>query len=442
MSKYVIIGNSSAAIGCIEGIRKTDTEGSITLIASEPHHCYGRPLISYYLEGKTDAEHMKYRPDSFYADNGVETMLGENVTGIDPITKTVTLQNGNSLRYDKLLVATGSSPRVFPAPGMDSVEHKTSFMTLNDMKYLEKHADQRSRILIVGAGLIGLKCAEGLKNRVLSVTVVEFMKQILPSALTPKAAARVQAQMEANGIHFYINNAVGEYKKAPPASADSVTLRDGSEVSALLANAESKYPDNTYTAVLKDGTEIPFDILVLATGVTPNTALVKDAGGTVNRGIVVDADSRTSLPDIYAAGDCTESVDVTTGETKIMALLPNAYHQGEAAGRHMAGAAAPFEEALPLNAVGFFGMHILSAGSYTQDILLEEDTNEYYRVFYGEGDKLTGFILIDKYARAGIYTDILRHGTPITEALLKEPGLLPFSRECRDEILTQKGGKN
>ena len=162
--KYVIIGNSAAAVGCVEGIRQIDKESPITLIASEPHHTYSRPLISYLLYGHTDEQRMKYRPDSFYADNGVETMLGETVTAIDPKGKTVTLESGKVVSYDKLMVATGSRPFVPPIEGLDKVEKKFSFMTLDDAHALDAALNKDSRVLIMGAGLIGLKCAEGLSD--------------------------------------------------------------------------------------------------------------------------------------------------------------------------------------------------------------------------------------------------------------------------------------
>ena len=120
--RYVIIGNSTAAVGCVEGIRKADREGEIVLIASEPHHTYARPLISYLLLGRTDEEHMKYRPDSFYEENGVQAHLGTTVERVDAETKTVYTNKGDAIAYDKLLLATGSRPFVPPMEGLETVE--------------------------------------------------------------------------------------------------------------------------------------------------------------------------------------------------------------------------------------------------------------------------------------------------------------------------------
>ena len=151
MAKYVIIGNSTAAIGCVEGIRSKDKDGEIVLIASENHHTYARPLISYLLQGKTDEERMKYRPDSFYEENHVTAKLGETVTKLDPEKKTVTLKSGEEIPYEKLLVATGSTPFVPPMEGLDTVPEKFTFMSLDDAHALESVLTKDSRVLIIGA---------------------------------------------------------------------------------------------------------------------------------------------------------------------------------------------------------------------------------------------------------------------------------------------------
>ena len=160
MAKYVIIGNSAAGIGCVEGIRSVDREGDILLIAAEPHHTYGRPLISYLLEGKTDETRMKYRPDSFYAENGVETRLGVRAVRLDPSGKTVELEDGAKVPYTQLLVATGSVPFVPPMDGLETVEKRFSFMTLDDAKAL--------RVPEVGSGRtqIYIDAIEKAKKRI------------------------------------------------------------------------------------------------------------------------------------------------------------------------------------------------------------------------------------------------------------------------------------
>ena len=399
MSKYVIIGNSAGGIGCVEGIRSIDKDGEITLIASEPHHTYSRPLISYLLYGKTDEQRMKYRPDSFYKDNKVKKMLGKTVVSIDKKEKKVLLSDGKEVPYEKLLVATGSVPFVPPMDGLDKVKKKFSFMTLDDAHKLEKAITSQSKVLIVGAGLIGLKCAEGINDKVESITVVDLADRILPSILDSDGSEVVRKHIESQGVKFYLSDSVKKFEKN--------------------------------RATLVSGTEIDFDILVLAVGVRPCVSLIKDIGGKVNRGIVTDNKCRTSIKDIYAAGDCTD---------KVMALLPNAYMQGETAGINMAGGDASYDNAIPMNAIGFFGLHIITAGTYEGESYVCADDSNYKKLFY-KSNRLKGYIMIGDVKRAGIYTSLIKKRTPLSSIdfdLIKEkPQLMAFSRKSRKEFLAK-----
>ena len=202
MSKIVIIGNSAAAVGCVEGVRSVDKNSEIVLIASEKYHTYSRPLISYLLYGKTDEQRMKYRPDSFYSDNMVDTMLGKTAVSVDPKGHTVKLESGEVISYDKLMVATGSSPFVPPMKGLDKVEKKFTFMTLDDAHALDKAISAESRVLVIGAGLIGLKCVEGIADKVKEIAVVDMADRILPSVLDAEGAELVQKSIEKHGVKF------------------------------------------------------------------------------------------------------------------------------------------------------------------------------------------------------------------------------------------------
>ena len=181
-----------------------------------------------------------------------------------------------------------------------------------------------------------------------------------------------------------------------------------------------------------------FDILVVAVGVRPNVSLVRDAGGQAARGIVTDDTGLTTLPDVYAAGDCCESVDLTTGERRVLALLPNAYLQGECAGKNMAGLPARFDQAVAMNAMGLFGLHLITAGSCRGEALVQEDGGA-YKAFFVEDGLLKGYILVgDCLENAGVYTALIRERTPLSTVdfgLLRErPQFLAFSREKRREM--------
>ena len=178
----------------------------------------------------------------------------------------------------------------------------------------------------------------------------------------------------------------------------------------LLSDSAVKFEKNT--AFMKSGKTVEFDVLVLAVGVRANTAPVKEAGGEVNRGILVNDSMETSISGIYAAGDCTEGNDISLGARRVLAIMPNAYLQGQTAGVNMAGGKAVFNKAIPMNSIGFFGLHIMSAGTYDGEMTEEQENGSLKRFFVKDGF-LKGFILIGKTERAGIYTSLIREKTPL-----------------------------
>lgn len=390
MKQYVIIGNGVAAAGCIEGIRSRDKNGEITVVSEERHAVYCRPLISYYLEKKTDPARMRYRGADFYEQNGVRVLYGERAEEIDALQKTVRLKTGELLCYDSLCVAAGSSAFVPRFEGLETVENRFSFLTLDDAFALEKATGGNTRVLIVGAGLIGLKCAEGLRGRVKEITVCDLSDRVLSSILDAKRAAAVQRRLEDNGIRFFLQNSVKRFEGT--------------------------------AAVMLNGERILFDVLVLAVGVKPNKELIGAAGGAVNRGVCIDEKMQTSVPAVYAAGDCAEGTDASLGEKRVLAILPNAYMQGFTAGVNMAGGNAVFDRAIPMNAIGFFGLHIMTAGTYAGDVY-EETDEEGSKTFFIKDGFLKGFILIGKTERAGLYTSLIRERIPLDQidfALMKK----------------------
>ena len=381
MKQYVIIGNGVAAASCIEGIRSVDPDGAITVISEEKHPVYCRPLISYYLQGKTDLLRMRYRDEDFYARMGTRVLYGRKAIRIDARRKEVSLDDGTTVSYTTLCLAAGSSPFVPAFEGLESVAQKFSFLTLDDALALEQALRPESRVLIVGAGLIGLKCAEGLAGRVSGVTVCDLADRVLSSILDADSAAMMQEHLEAHGIRFY------------------------------LQDSAARFAENT--AYLNSGKEIPFDVLILAVGVRANTSLLKEIGGAVDRGILVDERMRTSVPDIYAAGDCAEGMDQSIGQPRVLAILPNAALQGHAAGVNMAGGTELFDKGIPMNSIGFFGLHAMTAGAYDGE-LYEERTVHTLKRLYTRDDRLRGFLLIGCNERAGIYTSLIREQIPLS----------------------------
>ena len=402
MRRYVIIGNGIAAAGCIEGIRETDGEGTITVISEEEHDVYCRPLISYYLEGKTDISRMRYRGENFYDEMGCEVLFNKKAVHIHNDRREVELDDGSLVPYDALCVAAGSSPFVPPFDGLEKVGKKYSFMTLDDALALEQGIGKDSRVFIIGAGLIGLKCAEGILGRVGSVAVCDLAGRVLSSILDDECAGMMQKHLERQGISF------------------------------LLSDSVVRFEENK--AYMKSGAEVDFDVLVLAVGVRPNTALIKEIGGEVGRGIAVDGRMQTSVDGIFAAGDCAEGLDISSGERRVLAILPNAYMQGHAAGVNMAGGCEVYDKAIPMNSIGFFGLHAMTAGAYTGE-MYEEKTETSLKRLFTENDVMKGFILIGCDERAGIYTSMIRERTPLSsvnfDILKKTATTTAFSPEIR-----------
>ena len=406
MKKYVIIGGGIAGVSCIEGIRSVDPDGEITLISAEPVSNYGRPLISYYLQGKTDIPRMSWRGEDFYARMGVRVLHAMEAERVDPEARRVILSTGETLGYDALCLCTGSHPFSPRFEGMETVEQRFFFTTLADALALEAAVTPETRVLIVGAGFIGLKCAEGLRDRAGSVTVCDLAAHAMNANLDGDASAILERHLEKNGLRLMLGN--------------TVTRFEGDK------------------AHMQNGETVDFDVLVIAIGVRPETTLCAGAGGKVNRGIPVNERMETALPGIWAAGDCTESLDVSCGEAGVLAVLPNASFQGRTAGKNMAGGEAVFDTGMKMNSIGFFGLHIMSAGTYT-DLIYSEVTETDCKKLFARDGVLTGYMIVGDVSRAGIYTALIRNKTPLEEldleALEHEPSLLPFGKVSRAKML-------
>lgn len=400
--RYVIVGGGSAAVSAIESLRRFDAEGSLTLLSRENEFPYGRPLISYLLEGKTDEARMRLRPLDFFERHHVDARLGLAAARIDPEERMVEAEDGSRFPYDRLLVATGSRPFVPDIPGLSAIPYHT-FMTLDDARALREAVSPNSRVLILGAGLIGMKCLEGVRGLCGEATVVDLANRVLPSILDEEAAETVRRHVEKQGVRFVLGESVTRFSPG--------------------------------LATLSGGETIPFDVLVVAVGVRPETRLLCDAGLDAERGVSVDEKGETALPGVFAAGDCAKCRDLSTGETRVLALLPGATMQGETCGAAMAGGSAPERVYVPMNAMGLFGLHMMTAGVLAGENHIVREAGGYKRLTT-QNDRLTGFILLgSSVERAGIYTALLRERTPLDsidfQLMLKKPQLMAFSQKDR-----------
>ncbi len=416
--KYVIIGASAAGLATAESIRKYDREGDVTVLTEEAYLPYSRPSISYYLKGKVKESDMPLRKSNYYKQKNINVVTDSKVTAVDTDKKFVKVGR-KAYPYDKLCFATGSVPFVPPMENVKGKDNALTFLDLKAAKEIKAMANSDTRAVVIGAGLIGLKAAEGLVKICKSVDVVELAPKVLPSILDDTAAKQVKKHLENNGIKIHLGNTV---EKA---------VSKGKQITSV---------------VLKDGKKLPCDLLVVAVGVRPKTDLAESTGLQVNRGIITDTQTmETSVKDIYAAGDCCVSVDMLDGSKRIIALWPNAVQQGRVAGAQMAGADETVGGTYSVNAIDFFGLRICTCGvinpqgdGYTQQV--KKDGDAYKRLVIKDG-MLMGYVLINCSQNAGIYTNLISNRVPLDTLqgnITDDPSIFMFDRDTR--ISKLRGG--
>lgn len=391
--QYVIVGNGVASIGAIEGIREHDSEGSIIVLSDEDIPSYGRPLISYYLAEKISYKGLPLRPDSFYEEHKATLRLNTRVAQIDAKNSAIITTDGESIPYDRLLLATGGSPFIPELPGVDGPGVYT-FTQKSDAEALMEALKDMKKVAVVGAGLIALKAAEALAERGLEVTLI--VRSRLMRAYLDEVSGRIVADhLEEMGLHFM-------------GGANPVEIiRD---------------MDGTVRMLKTDQGFLETDAVIMAAGVKPNMKLAESAGITVNQGIVADEALHTSVDGVFAAGDVAEARDMFTGEPVVMPIWPNAYHQGYYAGMNMAGADKPYSGTLNMNSITFYGLPTMSIGKanprepekYDIHSFIDEK-NHIYRKLVFEGNALVGCILIGDVDHAGFYSSFIRFRFPVDE---------------------------
>lgn len=423
-SHYLIIGNSAAATGAIEGIRAVDSTNPITLISREPHHVYSRPLISYFLAGCVEESRMWYRPPDFYEKNGVQALLGVEAKRIDVRGRHVLTSGGDSLTFDKLLIATGGRPVLPMGTACAGVEGIFSFTTLGDILeirgFMEKSAVRRAAV--IGGGLIGIKATEALISLGVKVTVVELADRILASVFDETASRLALEFMERAGVRVMCGT--------------------------TMAGIEDRRGKVT-GIVLESGTRIPCDMVIVAIGVVPDVSVLEGTSIAVDRGILVDSFMRTSAEEIYAAGDVAQTPDLLSGERRNIPIFPNAYRQGYVAGNNMAGRRRMYEGAMSMNAVDVFGLPVISVGitnprGKEYEIISRLDEKAFsYKKMVLRNDRIVGAIFAGEIDRAGIITGLIKEKIKVTgfkDLLLTESfGLISLPVDYRKYIVSGMG---
>ncbi len=328
----VIVGSGLAGTIAAKTLRELSPDVGIDLLGEERHPYYPRPNLIEYLAGRLPRERMFAFPEGWAGKQRIGLRPGATVARIVPGEKRIETSAGESIAYDALLLATGARPLRPPVAGADK---KGVFVlrTLDDAEALLDHLRDRRRAAVLGGGLLGLEIARALRLREAEVQVIEFFDRLLPRQLDPAAAAVLKAQIEATGIAVRLGTVTEE-------------ILGGDEVRGLR---------------FRSGDEVAADAVVLAAGIAPETALAKEAGLAVGRGVVVDDRLRTSDPAIFAAGDAAEHAGKTYG------IIPAAFEQARAAAHNMLGLDMPYAGTAPYNTLKVSGLYVTSAGDVAGD---------------------------------------------------------------------------
>ncbi|MCF6329811.1 MAG: FAD-dependent oxidoreductase, partial [Henriciella sp.] len=312
----VIIGGGQAAAQACASLRLFGFGGQITLIGEEATLPYQRPPLSKaYMKGEMSEERLYFRPTDWYRDNDIELMLSARAAAIDRSERTVEIEGGKRVAYDGLILSTGSRPRALSLPGAD-LDHVYDLRDLSDVERIRPNMVAGKRLVIIGAGYIGLEAAAVACQLGLKVTVLEMSDRVLARVTSPVMSEFFESQHRAQGVD----------------------IRTGVRLASLQGGG------SVNAAVLDDGTEIAADIVLVGIGILPNVELAQEAGIACANGILVDRDARTNDPCVFAAGDCTRRPLVHYGRDGRLESVHNAIEQGKLAAAAIMGRPRPNED--------------------------------------------------------------------------------------------------
>lgn len=331
---HVILGAGPAGVIAAETIRKHAPTDTITLVGDEPEPPYSRMAIPYLLIGNIDEPGTYLRKTADHFERLRVNQVRAKATAVDSAHRTVTLDNGQTLGFDKLLIATGSHPVRPPIPGMDSAGVHPCW-TLEDARAIAGLAQPGARVLQMGAGFIGCIIMEALKQRGVQLSVVEMGDRMVPRMMGPTAGGMIRDWCEKQGVQVFT----------------------GTKVEAIQAGTPLKVQ-------LSGGRTVEADLVISATGVRPAIGYLQDSGITCLLGVLTDEHLQTNVPGIYAAGDCAEAFDKVSGKTIVSAIQPNAAEQARVAALNMVGQEAELKGVTQINVLDTLGLISTSFGNW------------------------------------------------------------------------------
>jgi len=382
MTKHLIIGGGPAAINAIETIREFDGGASqITLISDEP--AYSRMVLPYYLANQIPQQQVYTADDAYFETLKVERLIGTRVSRVDPNVKTITLEDGQALPFDNLLIATGSSAVIPPIPGANlsgvyplwTLAHTEAVLQLARVK-------PKPEVVFIGAGFIGFIVLNAMHKRGWKLQVVEIADHVLPRMLDSESAGLVEAWLRMKGVALHLGTTVQEISEQE--GRKRITLKNGESLSA--------------------------DLVIVATGIKPNRDLVTDSGIQVDQGIVVNDRMQTNFPFIYAAGDVAQGPDLLGDKPAIHAIQPTAVDHGRVAGANMAGQDVRYPGSLLMNVLDACGLQCVSFGRWADGAaeimtIMNPDRPVFRRLLW-TGDQITGAIFVGQASDIGMLNDV------------------------------------
>ncbi|MFP3122713.1 nitrite reductase large subunit NirB [Ectobacillus funiculus] len=363
--KLVLVGNGMAGVRCIEEILQHNPDAfEITIFGSEPHVNYNRILLSTVLQGSTSVADIVINDRNWYEQNNIQLFSGETVAAIDTEKKVIKTDQDRQVPYDILILATGSVPFMLPLPGADK-DGVIAFRTIEDCQTMVETAKQYKKAVVIGGGLLGLEAARGLLNLGMDVHVVHIADYLMERQLDRTAAKMLQAELEAQGMKFLLEK----------------------------HTAEIAGEDRVERLVFKDGTEVEADLVVMAVGVRPNVRLAQESGIEVNRAIVVNDYLETSVPNVYAVGECVEHRGMVYG------LVKPLYEQGKILAKRICGIDSEgYEGSVLSTQLKISGVDVFSVGQFIEDetakaVTIHNAADGIYKKAVFREDKMIGAVL-------------------------------------------------
>lgn len=382
MTHHVLIGGGPAALNAIETIRDFDGGASkITLVCDEP--AYSRMVLPYWLADRIPRKQVFTADDAYYDRLKVERRIGERVTKIDPAKKTVTLQGGDSLAFDDLLIATGSSAVKPPIPGVDLPGvHPLWTLAQTEAVLAAAQGKEKPEVAFIGAGFIGFTVLNGLYKRGWKLHIIEMEQHVLPRMLDADSARLVEGWLRGKGIGLHLGT-----------TATKITEHEGRK-----------------RVTLKSGAEVDADLVIVATGIRANLDLIAGAGLKVDQGIVINDRCQTSIPGIYAAGDVAQGPDLLGGQAAVHAIQPTAVDHGRIAGANMAGQEVHYPGSLLMNILDACGVQCASFGRWgegtAEAMTILNPNRPIYRKLLWTGDQITGAVFVGPANDIGMLNDV------------------------------------